>query len=55
MAEWLKAPESGYATGQMRQELTAQRAGSNPATSTKVKGDSSLTYWYNKNIHPKAG
>ena len=33
MAEWLKAPVSGYATGQMRQELIAQPAGSNPATS----------------------
>ena len=38
MAEWLKAPESGYATGQMRQELIAQPAGSNPATSTNAEG-----------------
>lgn len=33
MAEWLKAPEADMQLAQMRQELIAQPAGSNPATS----------------------
>lgn len=36
MAEWLKAPEADMQLAQMRQELIAQPAGSNPATSTNI-------------------
>ena len=38
MAEWLKAPEADMQLAQMRQELIAQPAGSNPATSTNAEG-----------------
>lgn len=45
MAEWLRS-----------QSAKLSFAGSNPAPiSNDERRNSSLTYWYNKNIHPKAG